>query len=70
MCGKNGGGKGGKVFGKAKSRSSRVELFIIILIIFNIRVKLTVSRQLANTQLVGGFLGVLGGKKGLDVKII
>ena len=25
VCGKNGGGKGGKVLGKAKSRSSRVD---------------------------------------------
>ena len=57
MCGKNGGGKGGKVVGKAKSRSSRVGPFTII---FNSRVKLTclpTERYGTVWVFLGGFWG-------------
>ena len=60
MCGKNGGGKGGKVFGKAKSRSSRVDLFMII---FNSRVKLTCLTTVGSHTLCGGVFGGFGGEE-------
>ena len=60
MCGKNGGGKGGKVFGKAKSRSSRVDLFMII---FNSWVKLTCLTTIGSHTLCGGVFGGFGGEE-------